>query len=224
MPRNNPGMTELEFMTQSGPDNSFLTPDTLSRRQILICSEISNGTFEAVKEAYDALIEDNATDPIHVVLGSPGGDLASTLGIMNLLLLSPTPIYTYLMGETCSGGALIYLAGHKRFAANTNLVSLMLHPIGWEKEGNHGEQSALIDYMDSMKTKIRLFIGSRTKIPNELLTELGSHKTKYFVGNELFMFGIATDELTTSAFWVAQKPKPKKATKSSKTKLTQLTD
>ena len=201
----------IEFTPASKDQNKFnlVTDEALERRQIHIIDEVTEFTFEQIKNLYDQLIDADATKPIHFVLGSPGGDVRSMLGIMNLILLSPVPCYTYLLGETCSAGAWIYLCGHKRFAPKTNLVSFMLHPMEWDRSdslGNHVSHNA---YVEKLSTKLTEFTAKQTKIPKQKLKRLATIETEYFVGDELFTYGIATDELTTATFWYEPKePRP----------------
>ena len=192
---------------------SLVTDENISRRQIFLVDEIVDSTFEQVKNLYDSLLEESLTAPIHFVIGTTGGDVRSMLGIMNLITLSQTPCYTYLLGETCSAGSWIYLSGHKRFCPKTSLVSLMLHPMEWNKVDSLGNQKSHIDYVNKLSNKLIDFTIQRTLLTKENLEKLATNETAYFVGDEIFECGIATDELTTSAFWalVPSKKKPRKS-------------
>lgn len=211
----NPGKYEL------------ITDEAVSRRQIHIIDEITDASFEQVKNLYDELVELDPNEPIHFVVGSAGGDVRSMLGMMNLVLLSKTPCYTYLMGETCSAGAWFYLCGHKRFAANTPFISFMLHPVEWEKGDSLGNHRSHQDYVQKLSDSLIEFTASRTLLTKKYLKTLVSVETKYFTGKEIFEKGIATDLLDTSTFWL--KPKEvvavttngtKKASKSKKPEMT----
>jgi len=223
IPRNSPSLEEeIEFIS-SGCDKdqdktALVTEEALKRRQIHILGEITDVSFEQIKNLYDELVEQDADKPIHFILGSPGGHASSMLGVMNLILLSSTPCYTYLLSETCSAGAWIYLCGKKRFAPKTNLVSFMLHPIAWgndpESLGNHNSYNK---YVEKLSGKLIEFTAKQTKIPLRKLKKLATTETQFFLGEELFEQGIATDELTTSSFWLEPKelkidkePKPTK--------------
>ncbi len=186
---------------------SLVTAEALSRRQIHIIEPVQEETFEQIKNLYDQLVDDDPVAPIHVVVGTAGGDVRSMLGIMNLLLLSKTPCYTYILGEVCSAGAWIYLCGHKRYAPKTKLISFMLHPIAWGKEddtlGNHAIHNK---YVSMLSDNLVALTAERTKIPHKRIRRLSTIETQYFVGDELFTNGIATDILETSSFWVTDKP------------------
>ncbi len=197
--------------------NALITEEALSRRQVHIIDEVTDSSFEQIKNLYDQLVEDDINKPIHFVIGTAGGDARSMLGIMNLMLLSQTPCYTYLLNETCSAGSWIYLCGSKRFAPKTNLVSFMLHPIAWDSDseslGNHNSYSK---YVERLSRKLIEFTAERTKLPITKLRRLATNEMQFFIGEEIFEQGIATDELTTSTFWLT--PDIKKETKKRKVK------
>ena len=203
----------IEFDTDDELDEvsktSLVTDESISRRQIHIIDEITKSSFEQVKNLYDELVENNQEKPIHFVIGSPGGEASSMLGIMNLILISKTPCYTYLLSETCSAGAWVYLCGHKRFAPKTNLVSFMLHPLAWGMDSEAlGTHNAYNKYLENLSNKLIAFTVKQTLIPIRKLKKLATSETQFFIGEELFEQGIATDELTTSSFWLDTIKKP----------------
>ena len=204
-----------EFTTQA-EKYELVTEEALSRRQIHVIDEISDVTFEQVKNLYDALVEQSDVLPIHFVVGSSGGDVRSMMGMMNLVLLSKTPCYTYLMGETCSAGAWFYLCGHKRFAANSPFISFMIHPVEWEKGDSLGNHASHQAYVQALSDNLIEFTASRTLLTKRYLKKLVSTETKYFTGAEILKHGIATDLLDTSTFWL--NPETKKEPKSKKVK------
>lgn len=198
---------ELQLAASSHDDKySLVTDEAVSRRQIHLIDEVSDVAFEQVKNLYDQLIEEDPTKPIHFVLGTVGGDVRSMLGIMNLMLLSKTPCYTYLMSETCSAGAWIYLCGHKRFAPKTSLVSFMLHPMEWNRSDSLGNHDSHNKYVEKLSQQLINLTVKKTKLSYRKLKKLATTETQYFVGEELFEHGIATDELTTATFWHEEKP------------------
>ena len=51
--------------------------------------------------------------PIKLVINSYGGSVDDMFGLIDVILTSKTPIYTYCTGYAMSAGAMIFLAGHK---------------------------------------------------------------------------------------------------------------
>lgn len=210
---------ELQITSMPSSDKyELITPEAISRRQIHIIDDITDTTFERVKNLYDYLVEDDSEKPIHIIIGTIGGDVRSMLGIMNILLLSKTPCYTYLLGETCSAGSWIYLCGSKRFAPKTNLVSYMLHPMEWDVSLNLGTHNAHNKYVENLCKNLATLTAERTNIPKSVLKQLTTTKTVYFIGEELFTLGIATDVLESYPMWLNEahkEPKSKNKTKKS---------
>lgn len=207
---------EIELLTSAmSQDNtdkfSLVTEEAISRRQIHIIDDVTDASFEQVKNLYDELIDQDCTKPIHFIIGTVGGDVRSMLGIMNLILLSSVPCYTYLFGETCSAGAWIYLCGSKRFAPKTGLASFMLHPMHWNSTDSLGNHDSHNRYIDKIAQNLIKLTCARTKLTPRKLRKLATIETQFFVGEELFEFGIATDVLDSVVFWHSGKQeKPKR--------------
>lgn len=53
--------------------------------------------------------------PIQIYIDTPGGDLTTTMSIVDAIEASKTPVYTIVTGTAYSGGFFIGIAGHKRF-------------------------------------------------------------------------------------------------------------
>ena len=54
--------------------------------------------------------------PIKILIDSPGGLLSETMSVASTIMQSKTPVITINMADAYSGGALLLLAGHKRYA------------------------------------------------------------------------------------------------------------
>ena len=62
----------------------------------------------------DKKIEDRI--PIKIFLDTPGGLLSETMSLATIMMMSKTPIITVNIAEAYSGGCLLLLAGHQRYA------------------------------------------------------------------------------------------------------------
>lgn len=80
---------------------------------------------ESVLEIQKAVIAINIADkgieperrkPITIMIDTPGGLLAETMSLATTLIMSKTPVVTVNIAAAYSGGALLLLAGHKRYA------------------------------------------------------------------------------------------------------------
>lgn len=64
----------------------------------------------------DKDIEPSARKKIKIFIDSPGGLLSETMSLASTIILSKTPVITVNIAEAYSGGALLLLAGHERYA------------------------------------------------------------------------------------------------------------
>lgn len=80
---------------------------------------------ESILEIQKAIININIVDreisvenrkPIKVFINTPGGLLVESMSLATVMAMSKTPVITVNIGESYSGGAILLLAGHKRYA------------------------------------------------------------------------------------------------------------
>lgn len=79
----------------------------------------------SILEIQKAIININIADknipveqrlPIKVFIDSMGGLLVESMSLATIMTMSKTPVITVNIGEAYSGGAILLLAGHKRYA------------------------------------------------------------------------------------------------------------
>lgn len=89
---------------------------------------------ESVLDIQKSIININIADkgikpedrkPIVIMLDTPGGLLVETMSLASVMIMSKTPVITVNIGSAYSGGALLLLAGHKRYALKYSKA--MLH-------------------------------------------------------------------------------------------------
>lgn len=93
-------------------------------RKVFITSEITENLAQEVVDWIQFWNEEDTWNevpkekrqPIYVYIDTPGGLLTSTFLMVDTIKLSETPVYTVVTGTAYSGGFLVTLAGHKRFA------------------------------------------------------------------------------------------------------------
>lgn len=80
---------------------------------------------ESILEIQKAIININIIDreisvenrkPIKIFINTPGGLLVESMSLATVIAMSKTPVITVNIGESYSGGAILLLAGHKRYA------------------------------------------------------------------------------------------------------------
>jgi ATP-dependent protease ClpP protease subunit len=118
------------------------------------------------------------------LLSTPGGLVASGLGIFNTLRALPIRLTTYNVGSVNSIGNIIFLAGEHRIAARSS--SFMFHGVGFDVlQRSRFEERNLLEHLDSIRTDQRILSGivsERTGIGAEEAERLFLRQA--FVGSE----------------------------------------
>lgn len=162
------------------PDTSFPDPSVINYytfendRKFFLDAEIGPTALELVKliirwnkEDEGVPVEDRK--PITIYIMSPGGSLAYMWSLIDIMLLSETPITTVNMGIAASAAALILLAGNKRYALPASTV--IIHEGSAELGGEASKvMDAASNYYAELK-RMREFILKRTKISSRLMTQ-----------------------------------------------------
>ena len=104
------------------PDPSLVNYYKLAEHRIFY---VDYEIDEAILELQRSIILINMVDsdikpedrvPIKIFIDSPGGLLSETMSLATTIIMSTTPVITVNVAEAYSGGALLLLAGHKRYA------------------------------------------------------------------------------------------------------------
>lgn len=157
-------------------DNVIETSQTLDRN--LYLGEIEEGTGSLVDTAIrfwnkadnenDTPIEER--EPIKIYIDSPGGDLSSTLTIIDAIRLSKTPVWTINVGTAYSGGFFSFISGHRRFAYPSS--SFLFHE---GSAGTSGTANQFENYASFYKRRLNALkeiVLSHTKISEEKYTSI----------------------------------------------------
>lgn len=132
--------------------------------------------------------------PIHLYIHSFGGEAYDMWALIDIILNSKTPVYTYCTGYAMSAGFKIFLAGHKRFA--TQHSTFMCHQMNCYRHGKYQdlvEDRVEMDYLQSANEK---FIVERTKITQAQLDENKTKKQDWYMHfDEALALGVVTDIL-----------------------------
>ena len=122
--------------------------------------------------------------PIKLFINSFGGSVYDAWSLIDIILRSETPIYTYCTGYAMSAGFLIFLAGHKRYATpNATMLYHQLSAGGWNK---------IVDLQQDMEEYKRLqsdiekYVCKRTSIPTSILEENKEKKLDWYIHSEDF--------------------------------------
>ncbi|KIM11344.1 MAG: Clp protease [Sulfuricurvum sp. PC08-66] len=169
----------------------------LNDRIIMITEAIDDHMMGVIVSQLLYLDAEDASEPIHIYIASPGGSVMAGLAILDTMQLVRAPVYTYAMGMVASMAAVLFACGEKGHRYILPNAEVMIHqPLG----GASGQASDIeIQAKHIMNLKARLYkilakaTGKQTKT-----IEKASDRDNYFEANEAIAFGLADAILTQS--------------------------
>lgn len=161
-------------------------------RKILLSENVSGSSMKVIIEK---IIEINKDDdekeeklnnyerkPIELFINSFGGSVYDGLALVDIMLISTTPVHTISIGSSMSMGLILFLAGEKRFITKNS--TLMYHEVA---TGNWGklesfkleveEMQRLQDIMDNM-------VLENTNVLKEKLEEIKERQKEWYIPAE----------------------------------------
>lgn len=186
MEMNLPDPTLLEFYRR------------VQKREILWNDDIDDSTIDIAlyikkwnEEDKGKLTEERK--PIKIFINSDGGSLDTVMHIIDMILLSRTPVITIGMGRVYSAGGLLLMAGHKRYIFNH--TSCLIHDGSSGAIGNIGKLLDNLKFTEALERRIKQYITTRTHITSEMYDE--NYRRDWFLfSDEMIQLGIA-DEIVT---------------------------
>ena len=169
------------------------------QRKIYIFGEIDSSLSQDTQSILNYNVEDanippEERKPIIVYINSPGGDLTATYQFISVCEASKTPIITVNMGMAYSGGGLVLLAGHKRYALKR--TQAMIHQGSGVIQGSYDQINESQKSYKKDIEEMKKYVLERTKIDEKTFNK---NKTKdwYFDSDEQLQNGIV-DAIVTS--------------------------
>ena len=129
--------------------------------------EIDMSILELQREIIRINLEDmklpiEKRKPIKILIDSVGGYLNETMSLVATIEMSKTPIYTVNMGGAYSGGCILLMAGHKRYAMPYSKA--LIHTGNGELGGTHEQVMAQSEKYEKEIKAMGDFICSHSKI------------------------------------------------------------
>lgn len=164
-------MELLEAIGESTTLYEEVIKDALTKR-ILIFNDVVDA---AVVENYiyyiikwnteDADKPSDKRQPIRMLINSPGGDLTSCMGLIDVIIASKTPVWAFGVGEVASAAYYIYIACDRRFAF-VNTIFLQ-HDGQLEVQNSSGKVKDTMNFIDRLDERIKNYVISKTNITSE---------------------------------------------------------
>lgn len=195
-------MAELAIVPEVGNEFSFIEEmgagvyDELmkyyaDKRVLIINKDIDNSVIESYAirilrwNDEDKNIPSDKRQPITILIHSCGGDLFSTLFLIDIIKQSETPIRTVGMGLVASAAYYIYINGHDRLAFE-NTVFLQ-HDGTISIADSNSKVKDFMAFNDLMEERIKESILTQTKIDSDFYDKTFDKEYYFFAdkGKEL---------------------------------------
>lgn len=195
-------MAELTLVPEVGNTFSFMEEmgtgvyDELmkyytDKRVLIVNKDIDNSVIESYAirilrwNDEDKNIPYNKRQPITILIHSCGGDLFSTLFLIDIIKQSETPVHTVGMGLVASAAYYIYINGHDRLAFE-NTVFLQ-HDGTISIADSNSKVKDFMAFNDLMEDRIKESILTQTKIDSDFYDKTFDKEYYFFAdkGKEL---------------------------------------
>ena len=195
-------MAELTLVPEVGNTFSFMEEmgtgvyDELmkyytDKRVLIVNKDIDNSVIESYAirilrwNDEDKNIPSDKRQPIIILIHSCGGDLFSTLFLIDIIKQSKTPIHTVGMGLVASAAYYIYINGHDRLAFE-NTVFLQ-HDGTISIADSNSKVKDFMAFNDLMEERIKESILTQTKIDSDFYDKTFDKEYYFFAdkGKEL---------------------------------------
>lgn len=159
-----------------------------------------NNTGEVIEKIVELNRDDNDSEilrkdrePIRLHIQSEGGNIMDGFALVDIILTSKTPVYTYCEGYAESSALDIFLAGEKRFAFTHSRFLIHSASATMTDMPLPNVERHLVRLRDLEELGKELLI-KRTKLTREQVEELYSTNNDNFFGvTEAIEYGIVTD-------------------------------
>jgi ATP-dependent Clp protease protease subunit len=195
-------MAELTLVPEVGNTFSFMEEmgtgvyDELmkyytDKRVLIVNKDIDNSVIESYAirilrwNDEDKNVPSDKRQPITILIHSCGGDLFSTLFLIDIIKQSKTPIHTVGMGLVASAAYYIYINGHDRLAFE-NTVFLQ-HDGTISIADSNSKVKDFMAFNDLMEDRIKESILTQTKIDSDFYDKTFDKEYYFFAdkGKEL---------------------------------------
>lgn len=194
-------MSDLEFLGFAN-DVSTLDPimyqyflQLLQKRTVVLNSEIDENILETIVLPLKDFEKDTSTEPVTLILNTPGGSVADGLMLCNIIDNYKKPLEIIVPSYSCSMGTIILCSGNK----NPNVTkkcypfSFALFHSGQTIVG--GETTTVDDIVDfnrGVNARIRDYVIENTNISPELYD---SHYRKqwYLTAQEMLEYHLVDE-------------------------------
>ena len=161
----------------------------INERSIMLSDEVTEETVGMIMNAIikinqdDALKEevynDYVREPIQIYINTFGGSMYDSMGLMDVMFTSETPIHTFALGKCMSAGFTIFLAGSQRYCMKN--TTFMYHNLAHTVTGRYGQLIDGIEEDMRMEELMDNWVISRCKITKKMIADCIKEKTDLYI-------------------------------------------
>lgn len=135
---------------------------------IYFTGEVTQETMQELSEKLLTLQNDkNFDNPVTLYINSPGGEMAACFGTIDILKRLRLKTITIGIGEVCSCGLLLFLAGNYRVL--TKNTSILSHAYFWNNTGKHHELIAARKEQDLTYDRLVTYYREQTGLTEDII-------------------------------------------------------
>lgn len=170
--------------------------ENFDKRIVNVQGEITQENAFEFALALQHLNSVSQTEPITVLVNSPGGSIDAGLLMYDAIQTSPAPVRLVVLGAAYSMAAVIVASGlHGRYILPNS--KLMLHEplLGYPIGGNTTSIKTISDDLLATREKINTILAQHTGKTKEEIEEATKHD-HYFTADESVKFGLCDKVIT----------------------------
>ena len=141
-----------------------------------------NNTVEIIKSINELnynSIDDDYVNPIVLHIQSTGGSVPDAFALIDTIMTSRIPVYTYCDGYAMSSGFIVFLAGAKRFVYPHS--EFLVHPITCSSDGSYNVLKAIMHNEEELNKSIFELIMQRTNVKKKTINKWLNGDRDYYI-------------------------------------------
>lgn len=176
---------------RNGLETISIEASLRSKRILFITDEITDqAALEFTKQVF-YLLHENAAEPIHLFINSPGGSIDAGMLIYDVLSKTPAPVKMYCIGKAYSMAAVLFSSGsHGRYILPQSKIMLHEPLIPFGIGGKTTTIQTISDSLLKTKQEMEAILALHTGRTPEEISEI-TKTDHYFTAQEAVDFGLA---------------------------------
>ncbi len=155
-------------------------------------------TSNAIKFVLERNLMKDKPKNIKMIFNSPGGELPAAFALIDIMISSKIPVYTYALGEIASCGLLAFTSGALGKRYITKNTSIMSHQFSWFSVGKEHELMATSKEVElTSKRMLNHYIARTGLTEKEVKKYLLPPNDVWLTPKEAVKYGIADEIIET---------------------------